>query len=157
MGCWGMLLKMLYSWLRYVRFSFLLFLFDLFVVVRVSCLLLQDGLERRGFKESGFLKEVTEVVRTGIDSGPFFYWSYYSFPLPLGIITLKMSKVSVNKFLIRTSFFCVFNYLLVPLCEMSGATQPSRFAYSKLPPLQLQFFFFSFSFKYFSNILKHFF
>lgn len=27
--------------------------------------LLQDGLERRGFKESGFLNEVAEVVRTG--------------------------------------------------------------------------------------------
>lgn len=28
-------------------------------------ILLQDGLERRGFKESGFLNEVAEVVRTG--------------------------------------------------------------------------------------------
>lgn len=26
---------------------------------------LQDGLERRGFKESGFLNAVAEVVRTG--------------------------------------------------------------------------------------------
>jgi len=30
---------------------------------------LQDGLERRGFKEIGFLNEVAEVVRTGIDMG----------------------------------------------------------------------------------------
>lgn len=27
--------------------------------------ILQDGLERRGFKETGFLNEVAEVVRTG--------------------------------------------------------------------------------------------
>lgn len=27
-------------------------------------ILLQDGLERRGFKESGFLDEVVEVVKT---------------------------------------------------------------------------------------------
>ena len=26
----------------------------------------KDGLERRGFKESGFLNEVSEVVRTGV-------------------------------------------------------------------------------------------
>ena len=26
----------------------------------------KDGLERRGFKESGFLNEVAEVVRTGV-------------------------------------------------------------------------------------------
>ena len=28
--------------------------------------LAKDGLERRGFKESGFLNEVAEVVRTGV-------------------------------------------------------------------------------------------
>lgn len=28
-------------------------------------ILLQDGLERRGLKESGFLDEVVEVVKTG--------------------------------------------------------------------------------------------
>ncbi|KAJ8623938.1 hypothetical protein MRB53_032468 [Persea americana] len=28
--------------------------------------LAKDGLERRGYKESGFLKEVAEVVRTGV-------------------------------------------------------------------------------------------
>lgn len=28
-------------------------------------LCMQDGLERRGYKETGFLNEVAEVVRTG--------------------------------------------------------------------------------------------
>jgi hypothetical protein len=30
-------------------------------------LVVQDGLERRGYKESGFLREVAEVVETGMD------------------------------------------------------------------------------------------
>jgi len=34
---------------------------------------LQDGLERRGYKEAGFLREVAEVVKTGKTS--------YYFPL----------------------------------------------------------------------------
>lgn len=33
---------------------------------QVSCIqILQDGLERRGYKEVSFLKEVTEIVGTG--------------------------------------------------------------------------------------------
>lgn len=31
----------------------------------IACSVLKDGLERRGSKESGFLNEVAEVVRTG--------------------------------------------------------------------------------------------
>ena len=30
------------------------------------CFLPQDGLERRGYKEAGFLNAVAEVVRTGV-------------------------------------------------------------------------------------------
>lgn len=38
----------------------------------------QDGLEKRGFKESGFLNEVAEVVRTGnvLRLYPFFSHVY---------------------------------------------------------------------------------
>jgi glutamate--cysteine ligase len=33
----------------------------------------QDGLERRGYKESGFLREVAEVVKTGMDHSNSFF------------------------------------------------------------------------------------
>lgn len=60
--------RMLWSWLRWVESlllvmivkPFFLPIFHIFVVF-----IMQDGLERRGFKETGFLNEVAEVVRTG--------------------------------------------------------------------------------------------
>lgn len=64
---------------------------------------LQDGLERRGFKESGFLNAVAEVVRTGNefldyipfnDASPFFVpcfrWPYFMAQLNVQIHNLYL-------------------------------------------------------------------
>lgn len=39
--------------------------------------LAKDGLERRGYKETGFLNEVAEVVRTGINLGLITDQAFY--------------------------------------------------------------------------------
>ena len=50
---------------------------------------MQDGLERRGYKEVGFLREVEEMVGTGIQNLHIFIHLaeiavfHHEFPLPL--------------------------------------------------------------------------
>lgn len=100
MGCLEMLLKMFWSWLRSLDWHFMhqkvgkCMLSLSSDVYFVHILLLQDGLERRGYKESGFLKEVAEVVRTGnafIHSHSFswnFVWFTYLYSTPLKMISL---------------------------------------------------------------------
>lgn len=73
MDIYGILQKMFYSWQRWILLLWLvwciLFSFPFRQWAHMSeDFMVQDGLERRGFKESGFLNAVTEVVTTGMQA-----------------------------------------------------------------------------------------